>query len=44
MKRWKIAIPAIVIPLALVAWYAFRPERLVLNQAAHEAFPRGVAP
>jgi len=38
MKRWKVAIPAFVIALFL-AWYAFRPERLVVNQTVDEKFP-----
>ena len=31
MKEWKLLIP-IVIVAAFVAWYTFRPERLVVNQ------------
>jgi Electron transfer DM13 len=38
MKKWKVAIPLLAIAL-FVAWYAFRPERLVLNQRANEEFP-----
>jgi hypothetical protein len=38
MNKWKIAIGAIVIVL-FVAWYAFRPERLFINQSVHEAMP-----
>jgi hypothetical protein len=37
MKKWKVAIPALVIAL-FVAWYAFRPERLVVNHRVHEEF------
>src|SRR6476619_5813552 len=37
-KKWKVAIPAVVIALFL-AWYAFRPERLVVNKTVHEEFP-----
>lgn len=29
MKKWKIATPIVIIAL-FVAWYAFRPERLVV--------------
>jgi Electron transfer DM13 len=43
MKKWGIVILAIAVALALVAWYAFRPERLVVNQAVHEVFPGGQA-
>lgn len=38
MKKWKVAIPLLVIAL-LVAWYIFRPERLVVNRRVHEDFP-----
>ena len=39
MRKWGFVIFAIVITLGLVAWYAFRPERLVVNQTVNEAFP-----
>jgi hypothetical protein len=38
MKNWKLAI-ALVIVAAFFAWYAFRPERLVVNRSVSEAFP-----
>jgi hypothetical protein len=39
MKSWiKIVIPVAAIAL-LVAWYAFRPERLVVNRSVNEAMP-----
>jgi len=39
MKKWtKIVIPVAVIAV-LVAWYAFRPERLVVNRRVDEAMP-----
>ena len=39
MKRWKkLAIPIVVVT-AFVAWYAFRPERLVVNRRVNEAMP-----
>jgi hypothetical protein len=39
MKTWmKIAIPVAVVA-AFFAWYAFRPERLVVNQTVSEAMP-----
>jgi hypothetical protein len=39
MKKWtKFAIPIAVVT-AFVAWYAFRPERLVVNRRVDEAMP-----
>ena len=39
MKKWtKLAIPVAVVA-ALVAWYAFRPERLVIDRRVDEAMP-----
>jgi Electron transfer DM13 len=39
MKKWtKIAIPVVAVAV-LVAWYAFRPERLVVNRQVNEAMP-----
>jgi Electron transfer DM13 len=39
MKTWiRVAIPVAAIAL-LVAWYAFRPERLVVNRQVDEALP-----
>jgi Electron transfer DM13 len=39
MKTWtKVAIPVVAI-VVLVAWYAFRPERLVVNRQVDEAMP-----
>src|SRR5262249_55720865 len=39
MKTWiKVAIPVAVIAV-VVAWYAFRPERLVVNQRVEEGMP-----
>jgi len=36
--KWKVA--ALVLALALfAAWYAFRPERLIINRQVNEAFP-----
>jgi hypothetical protein len=38
MKKWmKFAIPAAVV--VVIAWYAFRPERLVVNRRVDEAMP-----
>src|SRR5215470_2105353 len=39
MKKWtKIAIIVATVAI-LVAWYAFRPERLVVNRRVEEAMP-----
>jgi len=39
MKAWtKVAVPIVAVGV-LVAWYAFRPERLVVNRQVHEAMP-----
>jgi Electron transfer DM13 len=39
MKSWmKIAIPIVVV-LIIGAWYAFRPERLIVNRSVDEALP-----
>ena len=39
MKKWtKLAIPVAAVA-ALVAWYTFRPERLVVNRRVDEALP-----
>jgi hypothetical protein len=38
MKIWKVVIPIFVAAL-FVAWYAFRPERLVVNKTVHEELP-----
>jgi Electron transfer DM13 len=41
MKKWtKLLIPVAAV-LALVAWYVFRPERLVVNRRVDEAMPTG---
>ena len=36
----KIAIPVVAV-VVLTAWYAFRPERLVVNRQVDEAMPVG---
>ena len=39
MKKWtKFAIPVAAVAV-LVAWYVFRPERLVVNRRVDEAMP-----
>jgi hypothetical protein len=35
MNKWKIVVPAIGVVL-FIAWYAFRPERLFINERVHE--------
>jgi len=41
MKKWlKFGIPIAAV-VVLVAWYAFRPERLVVNRRLNEAMPTG---
>ena len=43
MHKLKLAL--LVLAIALVAaWYAFRPERLVLNHRVNEGFPAGGDP
>jgi hypothetical protein len=39
MKKWtKVAIPVAAVAV-FVAWYAFRPERLLINRRVDEALP-----
>ena len=38
MKKWKLVIPIVAVA-AFLAWYAFRPERLVINRRVDEAMP-----
>jgi hypothetical protein len=38
MKKWKILIPIAAV-VAVLAWYAFRPERLVVNRTVDETMP-----
>src|SRR5215472_12237289 len=39
MRKWiKFGIPIVAVVI-LVAWYAFRPERLVVNRRVDEALP-----
>src|SRR2546421_12272747 len=39
MKTWtKLAVPIVAV-VVLIAWYAFRPERLVVNRQVDEAMP-----
>ena len=40
MHKWKLALAVLAIAL-FAAWYAFRPERLVLNHRVNEGFPTG---
>jgi hypothetical protein len=43
MHKWKLALAVLAIAL-FAAWYAFRPERLVVNRRVNEGFPAGGAP
>jgi electron transfer DM13 len=38
MKKWKLVIPIAAVA-AFLAWYVFRPERLVVNRRFDEAMP-----
>jgi hypothetical protein len=38
LKKWKVAIPVLVIAI-VVSWYLFRPERLFVNPHIEEHFP-----
>lgn len=38
MHKWKIALAVLAIAL-FAAWYAFRPERLVVDHLVNEGFP-----
>ena len=45
MKMHKLKLALAVLAIALfAAWYAFRPERLVVNHRVNEGFPTGEAP
>ena len=46
MKKWTKVLIAVVVVAVLGGWYAFRPERLVVNRRVDEASPtaqRGVS-
>jgi hypothetical protein len=38
MNRWKLVLPLLAVAL-FATWYAFRPERLYVNQRLDEALP-----
>jgi len=38
MNKWKVILPLLAVAL-FAAWYAFRPERLYINQQVDEALP-----
>jgi hypothetical protein len=42
MKKWKIGVPIAAVAL-IVAWYVFRPERLVVNRSVDEGLPAAQA-
>ena len=39
MKKWTRVLIVVVVVAVLVGWYAFRPERLVVNRRVDEALP-----
>jgi hypothetical protein len=39
MKKWKKVVIPIAAVAVFLAWYAFRPERLVVNRRVDEAMP-----
>ena len=39
MKKWTKVLIAVVVVAVLVGWYAFRPERLVVNRRVAEELP-----
>jgi hypothetical protein len=41
MNNWKTVAILVVVIALLLAWYAFRPERLVVNHRVDEKFPAG---
>lgn len=43
MSTRKLVIMAFVLVVAVGAWYAFRPERLFINQKVNEQFPTASA-
>ena len=43
IHKWKLALAVLAIAL-FAAWYAFRPERLVLDHRVNEGFPAGEDP
>lgn len=40
-SRWILAL--IVLPVLIAAWWAFRPEKLFINQKVNEAAPAGLS-
>jgi hypothetical protein len=44
MKTWKIIAIPVVVVVAFLVWYAFRPERLVINRHVDEALPTAQNP
>lgn len=39
----RIVVPMVVVVVAVAGWYAFRPERLFINQKVNEQFPTASA-
>lgn len=42
MKKSRIIVPILVV-VAVIGWYAFRPERLFVNQTVNESMPTAQA-
>lgn len=38
MSKWKLVLPVFAVAL-FIAWYAFRPERLIIDRRVNEAAP-----
>jgi hypothetical protein len=43
MNKWKMILPVLAIVL-FAAWYAFRPDRLIIDRRVNEVFPSAEAP
>src|SRR5215208_3467161 len=43
MSKRILVVLAVVVITGIAAWYAFRPERLFINQRVNEAFPTAMA-
>ncbi|MDQ3585246.1 MAG: DM13 domain-containing protein [Acidobacteriota bacterium] len=43
MQSTKLIIALVIVIAAVAGWYAFRPERLFINQSVNEQFPTATA-
>ncbi len=43
VAKWRIALVVIGIPVLVGAWWAFRPEKLFINQKVNEAAPAALS-